>query len=361
MKVLHVITSLKTGGAERLVTDSIPLYQAKGIDTDVVILQDEKTSFRTLLEKKTAGKLIFLTRGSVYNPLLIFRLIPLLKQYDLVHAHLFPVLYWVVLAKCLGRIDIPIIYTEHSTNNGRRNNPFFKYIERFIYTKLSLIGCISKGTKDELLNHLNKNLNVRHINNGIDLSRFVDTLAVDKGKYFQFESEAKILIQVSSFREQKDQKTLITALADLPFYIKLLLVGDGPLKNELIEYTKTLKLEDRVIFLGNREDVPELLNASDIVILSSKTEGFGLAIVEGMAAGKPVIASNIIGVSEIVENYGLLFEQGNAKDLSDKIKLLCNSDSYYNEIKNKCIIRARDFSIEKMVDNYIDIYRHYEK
>ncbi|REC49606.1 glycosyltransferase [Chryseobacterium pennipullorum] len=361
MKVLHVITSLKTGGAERLVTDSIPLYQAKGIDTDVVILQDEKTSFRNELEKKTSGKLVFLTKGSVYNPLLIFRLIPLLKQYDVVHAHLFPVLYWVVLAKWLGRSDTPIIYTEHSTNNGRRNNPFLKYIERFIYSKLSAIGCISKGTKDELLNHLNKDLNVRKINNGIDLLRFKNVSAMDREQYIDFEKDAKILIQVSSFREQKDQKTLITALINLPYPIKLLLVGDGPLKNELIDYTQKLKLENRVIFLGNREDIPELLKISDIVILSSKVEGFGLAIVEGMAAGKPVIASNIIGVSEIVDNYGLLFEQGNVKDLSDKIMLLYNSDTYYNEIKDRCIIRASDFSIEKMVDSYIEIYRNYEK
>lgn len=360
MRVLHIITSLRTGGAERLLTDSIPIYQQKGINIDVVILKNEHTPFRAQLERNLVNtEISFLTSGSVYNPLLIFKLIPIMKKYDIIHAHLFPVLYWVVFAKLLGRIKTSIVYTEHSTNNKRRGNPFLKYIERFVYSKLTFIGCISKGTKNELLKHLSKQSNIEVINNGIDLSKFQNVKI--ETPYSFFNEKDKILIQVSSLRPQKDQRTLITSLNYLPKNVKLLLVGDGPLKEDLILYSQSQNLSDRVFFLGNRTDISELLYLSDIVILSSNYEGFGLVVVEGMASHKPVIASNVPGVSEIVQNYGLLFEKGDAQDLAEKIELLINDPKCYELVAEKCSLRAHDFSIEKMVDSYIHVYEEIQK
>lgn len=357
MKVLQVITSLNTGGAERLLVESIPLYQKKSVQMDLLVLKDEKTMFRQQLAKSTIGKLFFLTRHSPYNPFLILKIIPILSNYDVIHAHLFPVLYWVVIARFFSKKKPVIVYTEHSTNNRRRNNYFLRKVEKFIYSKLDYIGCISRGTKDELIGHLRSLKKVEVINNGVNLSRFRNLGATEYNFPF-YDPDVKYLIQVSSFRHQKDQKTLIRALCDLPKSIELILVGEGPLKLEAEKYAHDLNLKERVLFLGDRSDIPELLNLSHIVVLSSTVEGFGLVIVEGMAAGKPVIASDIIGVSEIVENYGLLFEVGNARDLSDKIKLLLEDPYFYNKISLRCKLRAEDFTLENMVDKYIDVYKN---
>ncbi len=356
MKVLHIINNLNTGGAEKLIVDSVPLYIKKGIHTDILLLQDKQTLFRKNLEKQNI-KIKTLTKKSLYNPFLIFKIIPYLKKYDVIHAHLFPTLYWVVLAKIFSFSKTPIIYTEHSTNNKRRNNFIFKHIDRFIYSKLSKIGCISQGTFDNLSKHLGSKKKLSVINNGIVLDSFNSEEVKRKALDYNFFTEDDFtLIQVSSFREQKDQKTLIRSLKILPSNVKLLLVGDGYLRNENEKLVKDLQLENRVNFLGNRSDIPELMNYADVVVLSSIYEGFGLVVVEGMASGKPVIASNVSGVKEIVENYGLLFEVGSEKDLAEQIKSLMNKEIYH-KVSTACEKRGKEYSIDKMIDDYIKIYK----
>ncbi len=356
MKVLQVITSLRTGGAEKLILDSVPIYQKKGINTDVLILSDENTVFRNKLEKDTNGNVFSLTKGSVYNPLLIFKIIPYLKQYDIIHAHLFPTLYWVVLAKCATLFSkTKIFYTEHSTDNRRRSHFFLSKIDKFIYSKLSFVGCISQGVFDNLNTYLSKFNRIKVIYNGIDLSTFKKQNRSLRNHFFA--NTDNIIIQVSSFRHQKDHETLINALKLLPSEFKLLLVGDGPLRGKREQQVQDLELTQRVLFLGIRNDIPELLNSSDVVVLSSHNEGFGLVIVEGMAANKPVIASDVSGIKEIVENFGLLFDKGNAEDLANKIMSLYKDENYYQKIQKACFLRANDFDINNMVDLYIYEYK----
>ncbi|WBX74137.1 glycosyltransferase [Tenacibaculum pacificus] len=356
MKILQIINSLETGGAEKLMVDSVPVYSKQVEFIDVLLLKDSNTKFREKLQSKNI-KVTSLTKGSLYNPLLFFKIIPFFKKYDVIHAHLFPTLYWVVLAKLISFSKISIVYTEHSTNNKRRDNVIFKLIDKFIYAKLSKIGCISEGTFTNLEEHIGTSEKLSVITNGIVLEDFNNQQVKQKALTYDFFSkEDFVLIQVSSFREQKDQKTLIKSLQLLPKKVKLLLVGDGHLRKENEMLVKELDLIDRVKFLGNRYDIPELMNYADVDVLSSVYEGFGLVVVEGMAAGKPVIASNVSGVKEIVENSGLLFEVGNEKELSKKIQFLMNENNY-NEIADKCYLRAQDYSIKKMVDNYIKIYK----
>ena len=146
----------------------------------------------------------------------------------------------------------------------------------------------------------------------------------------------------------------------LPDHFKLILVGEGPLRNECELLVNVLGLEERVFFLGNRNDVESILKTADLSILSSKWEGFGLVAVEGMATGKPVIASNVTGLSEVVEGAGLLFEKGNELQLANIIKCLLLSENlnYYNEISQKCKIRAQQFDINTMVSKSISLYNN---
>src|SRR5690606_21995124 len=122
------------------------------------------------------------------------------------------------------------------------------------------------------------------------------------------------------------------------------------------ELVKTEGLESRVKFLGVREDIPNILQTSDVVVLSSFHEGLSLSCLEGMAT-KPFVASNVPGLVEIVENFGLLFEQGNVQDLTNKIMSLYKDGDYYQKVKEKCFLRANDFDINNMVDLYIDEYK----
>lgn len=354
MRVLQVINSLSTGGAEKLILDTVPLYQQKGIVMDVLCLTDSKSSFMYELKAKTSGEIFALSDGSVYNPLHIFRITPYLRKYDIIHLHLFPTLYWVVLAKWISFSNVKLVYTEHNTHNRRRGNLIFKMLDRFIYTKLDKIAAITHGVKDELQKHIGNKNNIEVINNGIDVKSF----NLNEIPVFDFFVDSDfILIQVSSFREQKDQATIIRSLKLLPEKVKLLLVGNGQLIDDNKRLTEQLGLSGRVLFLGNRYDIPELMNYADVAILSSHWEGFGLAVLEGMAAGKPAIASDVDGIREIVNGYGILFEHGNERELAEKITNLLNDNNYYVEVAEKCYQRAQQFDINKMVDNYIELYK----
>ena len=108
--------------------------------------------------------------------------------------------------------------------------------------------------------------------------------------------------------------------------------------------------------MGSRNDVPQILSQAYLVVQSSNWEGFGLCVVEAMATGVPVIASNIVGLKEVVEGAGVLFEAGNEQDLVRQINTLLNSESIYKNIALCCKKRAEAFSISKTAEEYMDVY-----
>ena len=118
MKILQVITSLETGGAEKLITDIVPLLHKQGHQVDVLVFNGRQTAFKTQLEN--AGFKVYSLgkeNNSVYNPLYIFKLIPFLRRYDIVHTHNTACQYFAALAKFIGVRKAKLVTTEHSTNN----------------------------------------------------------------------------------------------------------------------------------------------------------------------------------------------------------------------------------------------------
>lgn len=356
MKILQVINRLGPGGAEKLILDTVPRYQKEGLHVDVLLLQDKKTEFRSQLDEVSTGQIGSLTKKSMRNPLLIFKIIPYLNNYDVVHLHLFPTLYWVVLAKLISFTNVKLVYTEHNTNNKRREIPIFKYIDKFIYRHIDRIVTIADEVDLNLKEYLKfDDSKFIKINNGVDVAFYNSAIGYSKEKFFNVDDF--ILIQVSTFSLQKDQKTLIKSLQHLPDNIKLILVGTGSLIDESKDIVKKLNLAERVKFIGNRYDVPQLLNTSDVVILSSRHEGLSLSNIEGMSVGKPFIGSDVPGLREIVKGHGLLFEQGNDKELAKLIMNLYTNPQLYKKIADQCFNRAKEFDINKMVAQYIELYK----
>ncbi|WP_304343515.1 glycosyltransferase [Chryseobacterium koreense] len=357
MKLSIIINSLNIGGAEKLVADSFPLIKEKIEETQLIVLKNSPSFIAKQLDQK--GKHVkFLYKGSLYNPFLIFKLIPILRKSEVVHFHLFPTLYWVVIASMFVRNKPKLIYTEHSTHNKRRDSKIFKFLDRLVYKRIDKIVSISKDVDTNIKDHLGQTFEskVSLIHNGVDLQTITSATAYHKSD-LGFENPDILLLQVSSFRWQKDQATLIKALKSLPSDYKLLLAGDGPLREEMENLVKELELTGRVQFLGNRPDIPNLLKTADIIVLSSKHEGLSLASIEGMASGKPFIGSDVPGLSEIVKDYGVLFPRGNSQQLAEKIEKLRNDKSYSGEVVEKCLARASQFDLSIMIDKHIDLYR----
>jgi glycosyltransferase involved in cell wall biosynthesis len=360
MKVLHIINSLETGGAEKLIIDTLPLLKAKGIELELLVLKKTNAIFEQKFLQEQHIPCHFLGEASVYSPMHIFKIIPYLKNYDLVHVHLFPCLYWVALAKFLSRSKTKLVFTEHSTQNRRMKNVFFYPIDRFIYAKYQKIISISKKVDE----YIKKSLNVgpakfQLICNGIDLKAIKLARPISKEQLTQKKNENRtIILQVSAFRVPKNQNILIKALQYLPEDYIAIFVGDGPMINESKQLTADLNLSHRVVFLGLRTDVPSLLKTADVVVLSSHYEGLSLASIEGMASGKPFVASNVPGLTEVVQNAGVLFEDNNHEQLASEIQKLMNDEVWYKNVAQKCYERAQTYDIKHMIDQTVDLYKN---
>ena len=358
MKILQITNSLMSGGAEKLIVETSPLYSKKSINIDVLLLDGTKTQFLNTLSKNKNISIFSLgKRKNIYNPLNIFKLIKYLKKYNVIHVHLFPAIYWVAFAKIVSFSSCKIIMTEHNSTNRRRENPILSFFDKIVYNQYYKIITISDAVDTNLREHLGEKFTEFYrINNGINLDKFENASSYSKEE-LNFKETDKLLIQVSSFTPQKDQKTLIRLLKELPEDFKLLFVGHGPLLNETKELSKELYVGDRVHFLGLRSDVPKLLKSVDFVILSSNYEGLSLSSVEGMACGKPFLASDAPGLNEVVKNAGILFPIGDTKTLKNSILKLTNNDKIYNETVIKCQQRARDFDINLMINRHIELYK----
>ena len=133
-------------------------------------------------------------------------------------------------------------------------------------------------------------------------------------------------------------------------------MGDGENLGHCKKVAQDIGVVNRVQFLGARSDVAELIAKSLIGIQSSNWEGFGLTAVEIMACGKPIVATNVNGLKQVVEGAGLLFEVGDYKTLSKIIAGLINNKNQYDSMVEKSKKRAEEYNIEKTAEKYINAY-----
>lgn len=356
MKILQVINSLDYGGAEKLVVEMAILLKKTNFDVEVLLIHRSKSDYEKRLQEN--GVVVnSLDVGNYYNPVVVYKLFKYINRYDLIHVHLFPLQYWVVIAKMLSFSSTPLVTTEHSTFNRRRSIRGFRLLDRIIYRAYKKIISISKETQEDLCQYLKRqDACFAVINNGIDVCAYQQAEGYSKEELLHVDNSIKIITMVGLFRQAKDQDTLIRAISRLDAKVHLVLVGDGERKNALVNLVKDLKLEGRVHFWGRRNDVPQIMKMSDIVVQSSHWEGFGLAAVEGMAAGKPVVASDVPGLSDVVRGAGCLFKPQQEDQLANILFRLLSDNVYYKQVCEACERRAQQYDKNWMIQDYIRVY-----
>ena len=218
-----------------------------------------------------------------------------------------------------------------------------------MYRQYDAVICISDKAKDNLTTHINNERGIVTINNGIDYQIFASRIKTTL-------PDIKTIIMVASMRDAKDQDTVIRAMTLLGNKYRLKLVGDGPRRIALEQLSNELKCSENIEFMGNQSDIPSLLETSDVVVLSSHWEGLSLASIEGMASGRPFIASDVQGLSEWVKDYGILFPHGDDLALAKAIKALCENPNYYRSVAVRCQQRAKQFDISETAKKYNDLY-----
>lgn len=359
MRILQIINSMATGGAEKLLLETIPLYRQRGIEMDLLLLDGKDSQFLQALRAQTDCKIIALGQGSCYNPMLVFKIIPQLKNYDIVHVHLFPALYWAGLAKLISLGKTKLVYTEHSTDNKRRGNFLLQMVDRMVYAQYDRLICISEKVKNALQSHLKSDgQKFSVITNGVNLEKINQAASYTNQEFPLADGKNTLLIQVSSFIHPKDQATIIRALPLLPETVRLILIGEGYKLEECRQLAEKLNVSGRVHFLGTRMDVPRLLKTCDIVLLSSQYEGVSLSSIEGLASGRPFVASDVPGLAEIVSGAGLLFPLQDENELARLISQLINDKAYCDSVASLGAERAKSYGIDIMIDRHIALYQN---
>lgn len=302
-----------------------------------------------------------------YSPSIIFRLYRLIKQrgYQVIHVHLFPGLYW---GACLAWMfpGCRWVYTEHSMWNKRRELSWARWLEGWAYRQYDRIIAISESTAQSLFSWqpwLKDRISV--IPNGIDLSMFdiPDALINRKRVELGVNDGTKIILYAGRLVKEKGADVLIRAVDFLKaseegMDWRLFIAGDGPERDDLAGLCSTLNLGDRVQFLGNRSDVPELMAASDLVVLPSRWEGLPLSLLEAMAAGKPVVACQVGGVSEVIRDgkEGFLVPPEAPEAFKIAIQKLLNNPGLMSSLGQAGKQRAEFYSSETVTNQVRSLY-----
>ena len=363
MKILQVITSLEMGGAEMLVVNLILRLQALGYTVDLCVFNGIDTPLMQKLKRESPNTTIYTLGRGVYNPFYILKLAKIMRGYDIIHTHNSSPQLFVAIANLFTRRKL--VSTEHNTSNRKRNWKWYAPIESWMYRQYGHIICISEIAEMKLRDYmggdwLNKESSIYNkistINNGVDVKAISNTLP--DAELLSLKKDRKAILMVAGFRNQKDQDTVVKALNLLDKEkFEVWFAGIGDRMGDVKQLALSLGVANNVKFLGLRTDIPNVLKAADFIVMSSHWEGLSLSNVEGMSAHKPFIASNVNGLREVTEGYGILFPHEDADTLAKEINRLAEDENYYKEIASRCFDRALQFDINKTVDGYEKNYQ----
>lgn len=361
MRILHYAGATITGGIATLVYDLCKEQVRRYEQVDYFAACNDDALFEPTGKFEKLGVRVIRSKyNRRWSPGKIRELMQLFRQYDLVHVHLFPNQYFAAVAwSLLPKNQRPILVTtEHNTWNNRRNYPIFRWIDRTFYAPYSAIFSISHQTEVNLNSWLRSRKlakRVKTIVNGIDIEKFRNAENC-LAEAMPIDPEARYVVMVARMTHPKDPFTLIHAIAHCPAKIHAVYIGDGDMLEAMAALSRELGIEHRIHCLGVRQNVPELLKGCHIGVLSTHWDGFGLVAVEYMAAGLPVLASDVDGLRDVVGNPDYLFPVGDIETLAEKISLLVSDPAALEKAGEYFGQRMSLFSAERMAKEYCNAY-----
>lgn len=353
MKIVQIVNSITAGGAERLVLDLHREYLRLGHESYIVALASVQ---------KADGEDGFWSTGcrSPYAPAAaymlsgFFRSEPLAGA-DIVHVHLFPALFRVPGALRRAGWKGRLFASEHSTFNRRRGTLWGSLTDNFTYRSYESIVCVSEAVREAAVvwkPFLHNRAVV--IPNGARLELFQPPGRVGF-------HNPPVILSVGRLTAAKNYRLALEAAALLvsgtEYRFKWLIAGDGGMRSELEELASELSLDGLVEFLGTREDIPQLMRDADIFFIPSVWEGFGIAAVEAMASGLPVVAGNVPGLREVVGNKaGMLVNPSSSSEMAAALKKMISDPDQAMQIGLCGPEKAADYSMEACALAHIDLF-----
>ncbi|TYA59056.1 N-acetyl-alpha-D-glucosaminyl L-malate synthase BshA [Formosa maritima] len=288
-----------------------------------------------------------------------------LHEIEILHVHYaIPHAYAAYMAKKMLQeegIYLPIVTTLHGTDITLvGSHPFYKTAVTFSINKSDAVTSVSESLKNDTLRLFNVKNQIDVVTNFIDISKHINHFT-DCQRAMMASDNEKIITHISNFRKVKRIPDVIKIFYNIQKQIpaKLMMVGEGPEKEPAEQLCKELGIEDKVVFFGNSNEIDRILCFSDLFVLPSETESFGLAALEAMASGVPVISSNSGGIPEVnIQGVsGYLSNVGDVEDMSKNAISILKEETTLSKFKAQAKTEAMKFDIHKIVPQYEAIYQ----
>ncbi|WP_417854667.1 N-acetyl-alpha-D-glucosaminyl L-malate synthase BshA [Xanthomarina gelatinilytica] len=301
-----------------------------------------------------------------YELALTSKLVDMVKLHkiEVLHVHYaIPHAYAAYMAKKMLQeegIYLPIVTTLHGTDITLvGSHPFYKTAVTFSINKSDAVTSVSESLKKDTLRLFDIKNDIHVVTNFIDVAKHTPHFTDCQRDLLANEDE-KIITHISNFRKVKRIPDVIKVFYNIQKEMpaKLMMVGEGPEKEPAEQLCAQLGIEDKVVFFGNSHEIDRILCYSDLFILPSETESFGLAALEAMASGVPVISSNSGGIPEVNIHgvSGYLSNVGDIADMSKNALSILNDATTLNKFKEEAKKQACNFDIYQIVPQYEAIY-----
>ncbi len=283
---------------------------------------------------------------------------------DVLHVHYaIPHAYAAYMAKKILKengYNIPIITTLHGTDITLvGNNPFYKPAVTFSINKSDIVTCVSKSLMEDTREFFGIKREIKVIPNFIDIDKYAKKHNLCQGNMLAQDDE-KIIVHVSNFRPLKRIIDVLKIFEKINQKVnsKLIMVGDGPDKKKAKEFLRKNNLKNKVIFLGKTNEVDEILCSSDLFLLPSEKESFGLAALEAMALKVPVISTNTGGLKDlnINGNSGYTSDVGDIDSMAENAIKILSDTSLEKKYRNQAFENAKKYDIKTVIPLYEKIY-----
>ncbi len=294
------------------------------------------------------------------------------EGYDLIHTHT-PVASACSRFACRKIKDVKVIYTAHGFHFFKgaslKNWMIYYFLERILARWTDAVFTMNSedfnNAKKFKMRSPNSVFNTNGV--GVDLNKFMPQTKESKAelrKQYGYSDKDFIMIYVGELSKRKNQKQVIESmglLKDKFSNLKLLLVGRGSLENSYRDLVKQLGLEEIVLFLGYRKDVPQLMGLADIAVSSSKQEGLPVNVMEAMATGLPLVVTNSRGNRDLVLNNcnGYVVKLGSKEEFASAVEKLYMSPEKRNEFGKKSLELVKKYSLENVLEELKNLYSKY--
>lgn len=364
--MLHLISSAGFYGAEQVLLElSRAQLSISGQAPTIGVIDNRYNSHTEVL--KRAAQYGLATERFPCARRLDLQVVSLIRRYvcdngvGIVHCHGYKSNFYGFFA---ARKDARLVATNHNwiTSNWRLRAYFL--IDLVLIRFFDRIVAVSDVVRDEMIRYGVPGAKIDVIDNGVDVARLDAQVSRDDArKALDLDPAHIVFATVGSLIPEKGLECLIEAFRPVCAChreARLLIVGDGPLRQQLEEQAVRGGLAEKVMFAGYRSDIPRVLAAVDVFVLASRREGLPMVLLEAMAAGKPVIAARVGGIPKAVRELedGILVNPGSAVELADAMLSLIREPAKACELGRRALERVKDrFSSELMARKYLELYR----